>query len=59
MNLVSGNTAAVTITPATLTFNASNWKNFTIPFGLLWMTFHYQEMTSEYFFHLCSSKLSI
>jgi hypothetical protein len=24
MNLVSGNTAAVTITPATLTFNASN-----------------------------------
>jgi hypothetical protein len=26
MNLVSGNTAAVTITPATLTFNASNWN---------------------------------
>jgi hypothetical protein len=26
MNLVSGNTAAITITPATLTFNASNWN---------------------------------
>jgi hypothetical protein len=32
MNLVSGNTAAITITPATLTFNASNWN---IPQALL------------------------